>query len=195
MNSRMESVSRLGSIEEDADPVEALDPFEGLHQIEEGLARPLRASPVAGIDPGEYDLADAARDDGPGALQYAFQRLAARAAPRPGNGAVGTTVVAAVLDLEEGPGAFREGIGPVVGDGLRQVGAHHLGRRAAKVCGEQLRDAELVGRAHHQAHSDAAADFLRIDLGVAAGRHHESVLAAAAALPAPDCARGGRRSR
>ena len=166
-----------------ADPVEALDPFEGLHQIEEGLARPLRAPPVAGIDPGEYDLADAARDDGSDALQDAFQRLAARAASRPGNGAVGTAVVAAVLDLEKGPGTFREGIGPVVGDGLRQVGAHHLGRGAARVCGKQLRDAKFVGRAHHQAHPDAAADFLRIDLGIATGRHHESVLAAAQHSP------------
>ena len=71
----------------------------------------------------------------------------------------------------------------MVGDGLSQVGAHHLGRRAAGGCGKQLRNAELVGCAHHQAHSDAAADFLRIDLGIATGRHHESVLAAAQYSP------------
>ena len=101
-----------------ADPLQPPDGTEPAQERQEGFARPERVKPDravrteieavgAHMDPGQHDLPDAACDQVSHLLQDILRLPAADAAARVGDDAVAAELVAAVLDLDVGPGVSR----------------------------------------------------------------------------------------
>ena len=74
------------------------------------------AAPGAEVDPREDDLAVTGPGDRSDPLQDLLRGEAPACAPRMGDDAVAAKGVAAVLDLQEGPGVFRKDGRPQAGD-------------------------------------------------------------------------------
>ena len=128
------------------------------------------AAPGAEVDPREDDLPVT----GPGDRRDPFRDLlrgeAPACAPRVGDDAVAAKGVAAVLDLQEGAGVFREDGRPEAGDPLFIPDvADQDPRRACRHFTEDIGNSFLFGVSGDEPDAGDLGDLLRGPLGVAAG--------------------------
>jgi hypothetical protein len=152
---------------------------DAAHQLAQGrLAGQVRA-PGGDVDAGQHHLVIALGRQAADLLDHLAGRGRARVSPAIGDDAEGAAVIAAVLDLDIGPGAVLEAGDQVTGGLLdrHDVVDPHAGGGV-----EQGARRGLLGVAQHQVHLRHGGEGGGVDLGGAAGDDQPGVRPLAAGL-------------
>ena len=159
------------------EPSKALDLGHRSHQRGEARSRQQVPAVVADVHAGQGDLAVAGLDQRLGLLDDHLRILAPTPPPRRGDDAERAPVLAAVLDLEEGPRASGD---PSHGSARHLAGlgdgAHpHLRGVSLDKRADQLGEPVLLAIAEDEIHAGHARESIRIGLGEAAGDDDERI--------------------